>query len=401
MNDRRLAASALPALTGARFFAALVVVLCHYGLEAVSALSPWFADVSRAGPCAVSFFYVLSGTVLTWGCTAPSGLPVRDARTFWWQRAARIAPAYLFALLLSLLPFVSHVLKLHPGMAGWLRAMLGLAVTAFALQSFWPPLVGLNTPGWSISCEAFFYALWPRLVGPLRSSAAGIPWRRALLLCVGAFLTPALALLALSAKAVPNGPFPTLLEDASGAELLAEWVTYFPPFRLCEFALGIVLGHALRNAPPPAETSARDNVAESALLLALLACMTLLGGGVGARLIGIAIGDRIFIESGTLAPLFALLIWQLARGRGWLQRVLSLPALIALGEASYGLYVLQEPVVVWFSAFLKRVAPALSTRWDLMFWPYLAVLVLLSLALHRFVEMPLRSWLLARLRNQR
>jgi len=394
MNDRRLAATALPALTGARFFAALVVVLCHYGLDAVSALSPWLADVSRAGPCAVSFFYVLSGTVLTWGCTSESGLPVRDARTFWWQRVARIAPAYLLALLLSLLPFLSHVLKLHPGMAGLLRGALGLAVTLFALQSFWPPLVGLNTPGWSISCEAFFYALWPRLVARLRGDDANVPWRRALLFCVGALATPLIAVLALRANAIPNGPFPTLLEDASGAELVAEWVTYFPPFRVCEFALGIVLGHALRKAPPHAATSARDNVAESALLLALLACMTLLGGGLGAQLTGLAIGDRIIIESGTLAPLFAILIWQLARGRGWLQRTLALPALIALGEASYGLYVLQEPVLVWSSALLKRVAPALSTRWDVMFWPYLALLIALSLLVHRFVEMPLRARLL-------
>jgi peptidoglycan/LPS O-acetylase OafA/YrhL len=41
-----------------------------------------------------------------------------------------------------------------------------------------------------------------------------------------------------------------------------------------------------------------------------------------------------------------------------LVRFLSRPTLLLLGESSYALYVLQEPVLVWITAALKRVSPA-------------------------------------------
>ena len=93
--------SALPALTGARFFAAGSVVAFHYGRGSLGAIAPWLGRSAALGPAAVSFFYVLSGAVLTWGCTGPEGLPSRPARTFWAQRAARILPAYFLALAMT------------------------------------------------------------------------------------------------------------------------------------------------------------------------------------------------------------------------------------------------------------------------------------------------------------
>jgi len=51
----------LPALTGARFFAAFAVVVYHYGTDSVRAIAEVLASIAAAGPAAVSFFYVLSG----------------------------------------------------------------------------------------------------------------------------------------------------------------------------------------------------------------------------------------------------------------------------------------------------------------------------------------------------
>jgi len=94
----------LPALTGARFFAAISVVFYHYGLHPLGRVVPFLEAPAHIGPAAVSFFYVLSGAVITWGCTGADGLPVRPTRTFWLQRGARILPAYWLALALSVLP---------------------------------------------------------------------------------------------------------------------------------------------------------------------------------------------------------------------------------------------------------------------------------------------------------
>jgi peptidoglycan/LPS O-acetylase OafA/YrhL len=384
----------LPALTGARFFAALSVVFFHYGL---GALAPWLAIPARAGPAAVSFFYVLSGAVLTWGCTAPDGLPARPPQVFWSQRAARILPAYFLALALSLPPFAAHAWLTHSAAGAIARVSLGLVACALLVQAMWPPLAaGLNTPGWSISCEAFFYALWPRLVGKLRDDRPGLPWSRLLLFWGLGLVAPALALIALRMDLVPAGTVATLTEDASAQEILARTLSYLPPLRLPEFALGIAIGHALRRTPARRRSVAADTAREAILLAALIASARALGAGVPARLTGVPLANRVAIEGGALAPLFALWVWQLARGRGLLQRLLAAAPLQSLGEASYALYVLQEPVVVWLGALMKRAAPALEARWnEQLFWLYSLLIVAASLLVHRFVERPLRARLMA------
>jgi peptidoglycan/LPS O-acetylase OafA/YrhL len=392
-------ASALPALTGARFFAAGSVVAFHYGRDSLRAIAPWLGRSAALGPAAVSFFYVLSGAVLTWGCTGPDGLPARPARVFWVQRAARILPAYLLALAISAVPFAAGVWKHHPGEGGIARIVSGLAAGLLLLQAFWPPVAaGLNTPAWSISCEAFFYAAWPRLAGRLRAAGPRFPWRKGLLLWAAGLVAPTLAILAVRAGVLPRGPFPSLLDDVSGAELLVRAVSYFPPLRLPEFALGIVLGHSLRQTPERARSVPGDTARELALLGVLLAFGWALGTEPTSSRTDSALVRRIVIESGSLAPLFALLVWQLARGRGLAARCLSLRGMLVLGEASYALYIFQEPVFVLLTGALKRVAPSVLAWQDATFWGYAALLVLVSLAVHAHVELPLRAYLTARLR---
>ena len=96
------------------------------------------------------------------------------------------------------------------------------------------------------------------------------------------------------------------------------------------------------------------------------------------------------VEGGVLSPLLALWVWQLARGRGLLVQLFSTNVLRLLGEASYALYVMQEPILIYVTGSLKRLAPVVAARWDLAFWGYLALLILLSLAIHLFWETPLR-----------
>src|SRR5262245_17710234 len=52
----------LPALTGARFFAALFVMLFHFGAR--SRMPAWLVTVLEHGRAGVSFFFVLSGFCL-------------------------------------------------------------------------------------------------------------------------------------------------------------------------------------------------------------------------------------------------------------------------------------------------------------------------------------------------
>ena len=83
----------LDSLTGLRWWAAFAVFLHH-----MSNLAPMpIEGVLRYGAYGVTFFFVLSGFVLTW-----SARPGTPASTFWWRRFARIYPSHIVALVLAL-----------------------------------------------------------------------------------------------------------------------------------------------------------------------------------------------------------------------------------------------------------------------------------------------------------
>jgi peptidoglycan/LPS O-acetylase OafA/YrhL len=377
----------LPALTGARFLAAVSVVFFHYGS---ASLPRPLAILANAGPTAVSFFYVLSGAVLTWGCTRDDGLPANARRKFWGQRGARVLPAYYLALGLTLLPFAAQAFKLHDRMGAALRIGGGLAACGLLLQAFWPPVAaGLNTPGWSISCEAFFYSIWPGAVGKLRVKRAGFPLLQLQLLWTASLIVPLAGIALLRGGLLPGGRFASLTLDVGADELLCRLLAYFPPLRLPEFLIGIALGHALLATPQRPRSTASDTLREAALVCATVACAWVLGNGVPGKVFDFPLADRVVTEGGALSPLFAVWVWQLARGSGLLARLFSQESFQLLGEASYALYVLQEPLVIYVTAALKRLAPTLA--WSKVFWGYLALLIVFSLAVHRFWETPLRA----------
>jgi peptidoglycan/LPS O-acetylase OafA/YrhL len=138
-------------LTGIRFVAAAVVVADHF------APRPFFSGAD-AGPAAVTLFFLLSGFVLTY-TARPGRVRLRE---FYVARLARIYPAYLLGLVLAaaLLPFGVY----HPDQ--WCPAPAPALVPDLALVQSWVPeyTTCLDNPSWSLSCELFFYALFPLLL---------------------------------------------------------------------------------------------------------------------------------------------------------------------------------------------------------------------------------------------
>ncbi len=95
-----------------------------------------------------------------------------------------------------------------------------------------------------------------------------------------------------------------------------------------------------------------------------------------------------------LDPLFALLVYSLAFGRGPLAALFSWPAVVLLGEASYALYLLQWPVHSWLARLygtppMHAVPP--GARPFVFFIVYLCVAIVLALLAYRFVERPARG----------
>lgn len=226
-------ASRLPSLTGLRFFAASLVFLFHSS-RIIPPLTPfrgaaahWYATVcTEAGWVGVSFFFILSGFVLTWVAR-----PTDRARLFWRRRLVKLYPNHIVT-------FAATFVLLSISIPWW-RWLPNLLL----IQSWFPNthlnvVFSVDQPSWSLSCEIVFYLFFPLLyrrlvrIAPARLWA----WAGATAAAVAAVATFAqFALPSTPASAVPGQPvFP--------ASPWQVWVVYaFPPVRMLEFVLGMLL----------------------------------------------------------------------------------------------------------------------------------------------------------------
>ena len=375
----------IAALTGVRFLAALHVVLYHYARD-LFASAPWPAGaIIASGPSAVGLFYVLSGAVLTYSCTNDRGELTDTRGSFWAARFARIYPLYLLALVIDSPFFVSALMTAYDGadVLVW-GGVIGASV--LLLLHAWTPVTVFvwNIPGWSISVEAFFYSLFPTLIARMRGAGTKNLVARTVLF-YGLALIPPAVVVAFGFSNAASVPMPPA---GAGLDLYA-WITrlcgFSPIARLPEFLIGICLGLWLRRHGDIAVSRRRAALLEAAAVTILAAAWMLLGSRAGGKL---------WLDSGLLAPAFVLLIAVLATGSGPLAWFLSTRPLQALGHASYAMYILQQPILIW--ALKVPIVAALPLY---VFVPlFVGLLIALSLACQRYVAEPARSWLL---RNRR
>lgn len=297
--------SRLPSLTGLRFVAVLFVFAFHASLQAPFAdarLASAYAELTaNAGWLGVSFFFVLSGFVLTW-----SARPDDTARRFWRRRAAKVYPLHLvtWGAALALLATAGTP-------AGVRQAVPNL----FLVQTWVPDrdvFSSLNDVSWSLSAEVFFYLAFPLLILAVRRIAPERLWLWAV---ASAAAVPLLPLL--SELLPPGDPLPF----GSGSEEQF-WFTYVLPIgRTMEFVLGILLARMV--------LTGRRIPVNVPVAVALLA-------------VGYAISLRLpflyGLTSATVVPI-GLLIVAVARrdvaGRG---SFLAWPVLVRLGEWSFAFY---------------------------------------------------------------
>lgn len=197
----------LPSLTGLRWVAALLVFGLHvhnfgYFGGTGGRIMTW---AFGAGASGVSFFFILSGFVLTW-----SARPNDRALGFWWRRIARIYPVHLVTVAMALLMSYTLAYQARPTLRQGLADVL-------LVHSWWRPWwQTLNPVSWSLACEAFFYAAFPLLALLLRR--------------LGARGSAALAGVSVLAVLV--------LARAEAHHWFSQSISSFPAARLPEFVLG-------------------------------------------------------------------------------------------------------------------------------------------------------------------
>lgn len=224
--------SRLPSLTGLRFVAALLVFVHHSFFQSFFDEPAVNATLQRIGIggafTGVGFFFMLSGFVLTWSARADG-----DVAGFWRRRLVKIYPNH----------FVTWVLGIVLALSFGTAFTSAQVVPNLFLVNVWAPdpvvLTAINQPSWSLCCELFFYLLFPLLFGLLRRIPEHRLWFAASVVIASIIAVPFLAMALLPDQpGVPGIP-------ASASQW---WFVYlFPPVRMLEFVLGILVARIVRS----------------------------------------------------------------------------------------------------------------------------------------------------------
>ncbi|MEU7577340.1 acyltransferase [Streptomyces sp. NPDC041068] len=357
------ASGRLPSLTSLRFILACPVIWYHMTFSSGlfdGSLHDALGTVFPFATGAVTGFFVLSGFVLAW-VHRPDDRP----RAFMRRRLWKILPNHLLGWTAALVFFAVTVAQV-PVVAPPGNDTTSALTNLFLVQSWVPDadvFGGFNTPAWSISCELFFYALFPALIVLARK----IPAERLRRVWLG--LAAAILLMPLVSTFVP-GPKPF---DWFPINERSMWFIYnFPPVRLLEFVLGIVTARMLQTGTWP-------RVSRWAIT-----------GGFVVFVLALPALPPQYVFATAMAPMLAALIAKIAlsdlEGRS---QFLPRPALITLGDASYALYITHFPLMM---AVRHAIGPDPDLSTGARFAVVAGMIVVsvgLSLLIHRYFELPL------------
>lgn len=330
----------------------MAVVLFHVTLYFPD-LGPGL-EVFGYGFTGVSFFFILSGFVLTW-----SHRDGDRAGKFYWNRFARVWPLHALTTFLAVLvPPLASTTTIWPALP-----------FVLTLTQSWIPgggfVTAFNGVSWSLSCEAFFYLLFPLLIKGLRNH------RR-----------PGLVASALFTVMVGLGVAVSLSVSGPVVGYLLGWL---PLYRLGEFALGICLALLIQQGWRPRFTLGHAVGITGFLYAALLAASLITSGKPGS--VPVTYADLTMMP-GFLAMIAAATASDLT-GKA---STLSSNTIVRLGQWSFALYLVHElvirmarPLVAGSPAGIVFIASALV----------IAASVVLSGAFHELVERPAERWLRA------
>lgn len=348
-------------LTSLRFFAAFCIFLHHLSLLGFNVPKALGNVPLAAG---VSFFYVLSGFVLSYAY-AGKVCSFDQSTRFLAIRFFRLWPLHIvcaiFAIALYGIP--NDLLRLY------------LYLT---MQHSWIPTFRsaffLNSVSWSISVEFFFYIIFSILLTMGTS-------RRALLIVIwlGAFLT----FMAAASVGVIRLP-------PQGSDFMTGHVTdwsffqLFPPVRIVEFFAGIASYKLYERFRIPNQMVLP--MQSISVVLVIVAALT--ERWVRHQLWQyVPAPPMLYLGLADMFPFFAIFVYVFAHQDGYISKVLSNRILVGLGKISFAFYmshrlILQSMVrnhifeghayVAAFAAFALAVA--------------------VSMLLYKTIEMPALSW---------
>jgi len=307
----------LKPLTSFRFLAALLVFIWHTHLWASR------MDPLELGYVGVSFFYVLSGFILTYAYFSKLETgKLAEIKSFYFARIAKLFPVHILMFLFALplvLPTFASLYPDHTAFHFLKQSIINIGL----LQSYFPSNqvnFAFNGVSWSISDELFFYLLLPPLIFILAK------YRRRL--SITALLASMLAMWAL-----------LLIALAPRQAVIDQWSYYiFPLMRLPDFLFGVLLGLIYRQqdtiSSQPKWTARTGTIFEVGALCLL----------IGAVLLSPHLPQSLRFGA-MLMPFWGAVIYVFSWQRGFVSKALSVRPLVFLGEISFSFYMCHQLII--------------------------------------------------------
>lgn len=348
----------LKPLTSLRFVFAFMVFLTHlriFKFASNSYAGKLYNDFLFEGFIGVTFFYILSGFILAYTYKEQMIIGKISKKEFWLARFARIYPLHILAMLLAM-PIFFLNFSYQPKQ---LAIMIGTDLTL--TQTYIPDpqyYFSFNAPSWSLSDEAFFYALFPFLIKKSLSK-----WKLASLLTIPLLMV--------------------IIHDFKVPELYSHHDWFFnilPLTRVIDFSVGIYLYELYKKIDYITERQA-SKLEVSAVVFFILFYLFHNYIPLDAR------------RSVFYWPPMAFLILTFALQRGAISRFLSKPFFILLGQISFAFYLIHMTIMKTLD-YIDRNVLDLGDTLSVIVFALMSSLIV-SYFLHKLIEVPLSK----RIRN--
>lgn len=334
----------LPALTGVRFFAIFHIFLHHLWslynyhsgkTEATQDLLIGLKDfpetlliIMSNGWVSTSLFFILSGFILAYMYWGEDGQFTISKRRFWLLRFARIYPIHLLVLLILIVfKFPTYVDQNVP-----IELVVSSAIgTSLLIQAWVPAWIPMwSWPTWTISAMIFLYLVMPYIIAVLSRLS-----RRQLIIALIAM--PVLSIL-------PTIVYAIMMDMGIPWNMNTElFFNNFPLFWVPYFAAGMLITRifSLNRFSASQQTPSLFAWGDFAFIIVIIiACIP-----------DIKQPMQLFIRQGLLMPLYIVFILDLARGKGIMAKVFTLPGSKFLGETGFSLFIWQS--VIMAAAFVS------------------------------------------------
>ncbi len=359
----------IDAIGGFRFVAAFAVLISHF--RGKFGFGDFHTAFTGRG---VSFFFVLSGFILTY--VYHSRLKRTGILSFYFKRIVRLWPLHLVCTLI-IVWLIGQ--KIYP---------LKFGVNLLLLQSWIPDRrwsLSYNGVAWSISTEMFFFFMFPFL---LLGGQRQFWWK--------------FAIVTLTSFAIVGGAHYFYLDrEFTNKAMLVSIIHTNPVVRLVEFALGMATAwifiNSIARKASAALTESSHRLWHDTLkeVLAMSTMVVFVFTYDWARQSITSNGSHllsIWYHFAGSAPVFAVIIFVFARSQGVCARAMGSKAMNFLGEISYAFFLIHSIILV-YHVNLDWSASS-PNRWIVAASVILMVLGS-SIWLHFVIEKPFRDALMS------